>query len=130
MGMLVDDLKKRGIPCWFAPQALRTGNYVAEEIEEAIWTRDKFIIVVSESAFESQWVSREVEAALERERKERKNVIIPIRIDNALESTTSAWGSELRRRRMVADFRTWKEAVGYEDAVEQVAEEISGRSVN
>ncbi len=127
---LVDDLKENGIKCWFAPQVLKTGNYVAEKIEAAVWTQDKFIVVVSKNALESQWVSREVEAAFERERIEHKNIIIPIRVDNAIDSTISAWGSELRRRRMVTDFSAWKETDNYNNAMKQLADSIIGCDVN
>jgi hypothetical protein len=121
---LIGDLRTCGLSCWIAWEALQTGSYIAPEIEDAIWTQDKVIIVVSQYSLESQWVAREVEAAFERERKEKKSIIIPIRMDDALDDTRCAWGCDLRRRRIVADFRKWTDDIIYRNVVEMFADTI------
>jgi hypothetical protein len=59
--------------------------------------------------FLSPWVEEEVEAALEKERKENKLMLFPIMLDDAVMDTQQAWAASLRRTRHIGDFRNWKD---------------------
>jgi hypothetical protein len=59
------------------------------------------------------WVE-EVEAALEKERKQNKLVLFPIRLDDAVMETDQAWAASLRRVRHIDDFRAWKDHDQYQ----------------
>jgi hypothetical protein len=43
----------------------------------------------------SDWVETEVESVLERERKEHKDLLVPLRIDDAVTTAASAWAKDL-----------------------------------
>ena len=54
-------------------------------------------------------MASEVEAAFEKERKQKRTVLFPIRLDDAVMETDEAWAAEIRRTRQIGDFRKWKE---------------------
>jgi hypothetical protein len=61
---LYTDLRKKEVPCWFAPHDLRPGTPILRSIEEAIHLHDKFLLILSKHAVESRWIEREVDAVL------------------------------------------------------------------
>src|SRR5205085_992309 len=62
------DLRKQGVPCWFAHEDLKIGDKFWGQIEESIKAREKFLLILSENSISSAWVEYEVECALEEER--------------------------------------------------------------
>ena len=54
------------------------------EIDTAIRHYDKLVVICSENSLQSPPVIREIERALQKEDREHKNVLFPIRIDNYL----------------------------------------------
>jgi hypothetical protein len=77
------DLRAKNLRCWFAPEDLKIGDRFQERIEESIRLFDKSMIVLSEASVQSRWVERKVNAAREREDRENRTVLFPIRIDDA-----------------------------------------------
>ena len=65
------------------------------------------------------WVEDEVEAALEEERTspERRTVLVPIKIDNAIEDTNRAWARTIKRTRHIGDFTHWDNNDAYQRAL-------------
>ena len=78
------DLQARHLRVWFAPEDLKIGDRFQERIEESIRLYDKVMIVLSEASVQSRWVEREVNAAFEREERDKRLVLFPIRIDDAV----------------------------------------------
>jgi hypothetical protein len=54
-------------------------------------------------------VQDEVEACLERERRQQRQVLFPIRLDAAVTRTRQAWAAAIRRRRHIGDFTNWRD---------------------
>jgi hypothetical protein len=63
------------------------------------------MIVLFNASVKSRWVEREVHAALEREDRENRTVLFPIRIDEAAMEAPQPWAAEIRRTRHIGDFR-------------------------
>jgi TIR domain len=101
---LYHDLRGKGVRCWFAPEDLKTGDLFRQSIHESILRNDKLLPVLSEHSVNSAWVQDEVEAALEREHREGRTVLLPIRIDNVVMQTDKAWAASIRRTRHIGDF--------------------------
>src|ERR1035437_68233 len=78
------DLQAKGVRCWFAPEDLKIGDRFQERIEESIRVYDKVMIALSDASVKSRWVEREVNAAMEREGRENRPFLFPIRIDEAV----------------------------------------------
>ena len=119
------DLQNKGVRCWFAPEDMRTGDKMRPAIYDAIRLHDKLLLLLSRSSVQSDWVGSEVETAMEREQREGKTVLFPVRIDDAVMETDSAWASDLRRRRHIGDFRSWTNYSAYQEAFARLLRDLS-----
>jgi hypothetical protein len=72
--------------------------------------------VLSKDSVKSPWVEAEVEAAFEKEKKQKRTVLFPIRLDDAVMETEEAWAADIRRTRHIGDFRKWKNHDEYQKA--------------
>ena len=99
------DLQDKGVRCWFAPEDLKIGERIRPGIDEAIRLHDKLLLILSEHSVSSQWVEQEVETALERERKQERTVLFPIRLDDAVMESKGGWAALIRNTRNIGDFR-------------------------
>ena len=106
---LHSDLQEKGVRCWFAPEDLKMGDKFRMRIDESIRIYDKLMVILSENSIRSSWVEEEVEAAFEKERKQNKLALFPIRLDDAVMETDQPWAASLRRTRHIGDFHSWKE---------------------
>jgi hypothetical protein len=102
------DLQDACVRCWFAPVSLAIGDRFRDEINEAIHLQDKLLLLLSVDSIDSAWVQTEVETAFERERREHRNVLFPVRLDDSAISTGNAWAGEIRRTRHIGDFKSWR----------------------
>jgi len=73
----------------------------------------------------SAWVRREVEAAREREDREKRDILFPIRLDDAVFEVNEAWAVEIRRAKHIGDFRNWKSPDGYRTALERLLRDLT-----
>jgi len=109
-------LQNKGVHCWFAPKDLKTGDRIRPEIDKAIQLLDKLLIVISKNSVKSPWVEKEVETAFEKERRQKRTVLFPIRSDDAVMRTKQAWAADIRRARHIGDFSDWKNHGEYQKA--------------
>ena len=65
-------------------QNAKWGEPVRGEIDTAIRHYDKLVVICSQHSLQSPAVIREIERALQKEDREHKNVLFPIRIDDYL----------------------------------------------
>ena len=87
------DLQANNVVCWYAPENLKIGDKFWYRINESIEGYDKFLVILSENSLESEWVEKEVMAALEKEDKQpNRLVLFPIMIDKAVTKTKKPWG--------------------------------------
>ena len=110
------DLRARGVRMWFDDDDLKIGDRIRPGINEAVRTHQKFMLVLSEQSIASDWVEGEVEAALERERREKRTVLFPIKLDDPIQETSIAWASHIRQTRHIGDFRGWENHGVYQRA--------------
>lgn len=106
---LYADLQNKGVRCWLASEDLKIGERIRVGIDEAIRLHDKLLLVLSKHSVASDWVEQEVETALERERKEKRTVLFPIRLDNAVMKVGLDWRALIRNTRNIGDFTRWKD---------------------
>jgi hypothetical protein len=89
------DLRTMKIPCWFAPEDLKSGDRFTECIEDCIRDFDKVMVVLSAASILSRWVEREVLAAREREDRQGGTVLLPITIDDTIHHAPQPWAAEI-----------------------------------
>jgi hypothetical protein len=61
-------------------------------------------------------VQKEVETAFEKEGKENRIVLFPLRIDESVMQSAVGWAADIRRMRHIGDFRQWKDHDAYQQS--------------
>jgi len=122
------DLQAKGIRCWFAPEDLKTGTKFRQRIDEAIHLQDKLLLLLSEHSIASAWVENEVEAALEKEDRQQREVLFPVRLDESVMYTSQAWAAKLRRTYHIGDFTTWTNPQAYQQAFERLLRDLKAEN--
>jgi hypothetical protein len=119
------DLQSNGVSCWFAPHDLKIGDKLRTQIYEAIQGKDKLLLILSEHAVTSDWVEREVELAFERERQPPETLVLfPVRLDDAVMHTNTAWAGDIRRIRFIGDFQQWQDEAAYQRALQRLLRDL------
>lgn len=121
---LYSDLQNNGVRCWFAPEDLKIGDQFRQRIDEAIRVHDKLLLILSERSVASDWVREEVETCLERERREKRPVLFPVRLDDAVLTTQQAWAASIRRQRHIGDFQHWKKHDVYKTVLARLLRDL------
>lgn len=126
---LYTDLQAKNVRCWFAPEDLKIGDEFWERIDESIRRYDKVLVILSKDSVASNWVEDEVSRALNREREQPgQQVLFPIRVDDAVFSTTAAWASNIKLRRHMGDFTHWKDHDAYQRAFTRLLRDLKAGS--
>lgn len=122
---LHSDLQGHGVRCWFAPHDMKIGDKIRPRIDEAIHLQDKLLLILSEHSVASDWVEHEVETALAKERKEKRTILFPIRLDNAiLEREHIGWPALVQHERHIGDFTDWKDHDQYQVAFKRLLRDL------
>ena len=122
---LYADLQNKGVRCWLATEDLKIGDPFRDVIDQAVRLRDKLLLILSRPALQSEWVKDEVEAAFEEERKKKRQILFPIRIDDGIMRTRKAWAAKLRRQRHIGDFTSWKDHDEYQKAFDRLLRDLA-----
>jgi hypothetical protein len=121
---LYADLQGKGVRCWFAPEDLRIGERIRVGIDESIRMHDKLLLILSQYSVMSDWVEKEVETALEKEREQKRIMLFPIRLDDTVLKIENGWAADIRRTRHIGDFRGWKLDDKYCKAFERLMRDL------
>lgn len=120
---LYADLQANNVRTWYFPEDAKWGESVWGEIDRSIKIYDRLVVVCSRNSLQSGPVLREIERALNREDRERKNILFPIRIDDYL---FDLWEHERKDdllRKVIGDFRGWnRSAAKYNGAFRKLLE--------
>jgi hypothetical protein len=108
---------------WLATEDLKIGDPFRQGIDEAIRHHQKLLVVLSSSSVASQWVEDEVESAFEKENREGRLVLLPIRIDNTVMESDKAWATKIRRRH-IGDFSNLN-LLSYEAALQRLLRDLN-----
>jgi hypothetical protein len=127
---LYADLQNKGIRCWFAPEDLKIGEKFRVTIDEAIRVYDKLLIVLSDQSVQSEWVEKEVETAFEKERHQKRLMLFPIRLDDAVMKAEAGWAADIRRSRHIGDFREWRDHDAYVKSLERLIRDLKSGKPN
>src|SRR6185295_17813316 len=107
---------------WFAPEDIKSGQKIHEQLERAIQVHDRLLIVLSEQSMQSEWVMTEIRNARQSEIRENRRKLFPIRLVDF--DTIRKWkcfdadtGKDLAvelREYHIPDFSNWKEHDSFE----------------
>jgi TIR domain/Pentapeptide repeats (8 copies) len=121
---LYADLQAQKVRCWFAPEDLKIGDEFRSRIDESIQVYDRLLLILSEYSVTSRWVQKEVETAFEKESKENRIVLFPLRTDEAVMQSAVGWAADIRRMRHIGDFRLWKDHDAYQQAFNRLLRDL------
>jgi hypothetical protein len=117
---------------WFAPEEMKGGAKLHEQIGEAIRVYDKLLIVLSEASLQSEWVMTELRNARKAERQSAKRKLFPVRLVDF--ETLRDWecfdadsGKDLAvelREYFIPDFSNWKDHDSFEEAFERLLKDL------
>ena len=125
---LYADLQGHNVRCWFALEDLKWGERIRTGIDEAIRLHDKLLLILSKHSVSSGWVEREVKAALTREKKEKRTVLFPVRVDGAVFNSPFDWATEIRHERNIGDFTRWKSHDEYQKAFNRLLRDLKAEA--
>jgi uncharacterized protein YjbI with pentapeptide repeats len=118
------DLQAKGVRCWFAPEDLKLGDKFRTEIDRAIRLHDKLLLLLSANSILSDWVEKEVETAFDRERRDKRTVLFPVRLDDSIMDAVDGWAADIRRTRHIGDFTKWKDHDAYQKAFDRLLRDL------
>ena len=123
------DLQARGVRCWFAPHDIQGGKRIHDQIDQAIRTYDRLLVILSRESMSSGWVEEEIESARQKELHSQSNVLFPIAIVPYAEvrdwkSFNADRGDNIARKvreYFIPDFSDWQTNHGkYQAAFEKL----------
>ena len=77
---LYSRMREENLRVWFAPEHIRAGEKLYEQIDHAIQLHDRLLVIVSENSMRSEWVMTEIRRAMKTERNEGRRKLFPIRL--------------------------------------------------
>ena len=123
---LYDELQNKGVRCWFATHDMRPGRKLHEQIDQAIRVYEKLLLVLSPNSVHSEWVKTEIAKARQREIKEKKRILFPIRLNISIEQLqewecfdVDAGKDSAReiREYFIPDFTNWQNWTSFEESL-------------
>ncbi len=117
---------------WYAPEDMKSGQKIHEQIDTAIRLHDKLLVVLSEYSMKSEWVTTEVRKARKREVKEGKRILFPIRmvpfdVIRDWEAFDADTGKDMAveiREYFIPDFSNWKDHDSFEAAYQRLMKDL------
>ena len=125
-------LRDAKVRIWFAPEDIKGGVKLYDQIEQAIQVHDRLLVVLSENSLQSEWVMTEIRKAREAEKRENRRKLFPIRLVDF--DQIRKWrcpdadgGKDLAvevREYFIPDFSTWKDHDTFEKAFERLLRDL------
>lgn len=118
-------LKLNGVQCWLAEHDMRPGRRIVDQLEEAIDSRERVLLILSEHSIRSPWVNFEIKRARERERAAQSDVLFPISLLpfpevqkwTAIDADTGEDLARIVREFYIQDFSAWEDETTFQEAV-------------
>lgn len=129
---LYNALTKQGIQCWYAPHEMRGGRTIREQVVQGIRSRERLLLILSESSMCSEWVHYEIAQAKTKERKENRRVLFPISLVPCekikqweLEDDETPDLAKEIRKYYIPDFSHWRDDKAFEIELGKLIEALT-----
>jgi hypothetical protein len=125
-------MREANLRVWYAPEEMKGGRKLHEQIFSAIQVHDKLLLVLSENSLQSEWVMTEIRRARKAEREENRRKLFPIRLVDfdaihKWECFDADSGNDLAvelREYFTPDFSNWKDHDSFERAFERLLRDL------
>jgi hypothetical protein len=116
------DLQNKGMRCWFAPHDVQAGRKLHEQIDQAIRLHERLLLILSPHSMQSEWVKTEIAKARQREVREQRQVLFPVRLVSfeavrdweCFDADTGKDSAREMREYFIPDFSNWKNYDAYQ----------------
>jgi hypothetical protein len=130
-------MRKQHLRVWYAPEDLKGGRKLHEQISEAIQIHDKLLLVLSEHSLKSEWVITEIRRARRTEAEENRRKLFPIRLVNmdALrkwECFDADTGKDLAaevREYFIPDFSSWRDSRTFDEVFGRLLKDLGHHKI-
>jgi hypothetical protein len=117
-------MRQAKLRVWFAPEDMKGGDKLYDQIDRAIQVHDRLLLALSESSMQSKWVETEIRQARKVERREGRRKLFPIRLVSyaalqewmCIDSATGEDLAEEVRSYFIPDFSNWKSHDDFEQS--------------
>lgn len=129
-------MRDEGLRVWYAPEEMKGGRKIHEQIDEAIRVHDKLLLVLSEHSMASEWVKTEIRHARRREVQEGKRILFPISLVpfdavrdwSAFDADIGKdMGVEIREY-FIPDFSDWKDHDAFEAGFKRLLDDLKAEA--
>ena len=121
----------------YAPEEMKGGKKLFEQIDRAIHMHDKLLIVLSKESIASNWVQTEIRRARKQEKLSGERKLFPIRLCDM--ETLKQWEcfdtdsgrdiAEEVREYFIPDFSDWKKPGKFEDSFGRLCGDLQREGV-
>jgi hypothetical protein len=125
-------LRDKGLRVWFAPEDIKGGQMIHDQLDRAVQVHDRLLLVLSQHSIHSKWVETEIVRAHETEKREGRQKLFPIRLVDF--EMIKTWrcpdpdtGEDLARevrKYHIPDFTNWKDHDAFEAAFARLIEDL------
>jgi uncharacterized protein YjbI with pentapeptide repeats len=125
-------MRDKHLRVWFAPEDMKGGDKLHEQIERAIHVHDRLLLVLSEGSIQSKWVKTEIRKAHKAELEQKRRKLFPITLVDF--QTLQRWecfdadhGADLAaevREYFIPDFSNWKDHDSFETAFKRLLADL------
>jgi hypothetical protein len=125
-------MRAENLRVWFAPDDIKGGEKLYEQIERAIQLHDRLLLVLTEQSMQSDWVTTELYNARQAEIRENRRKLFPIRLCDfeilrAWKCFNADTGKDLAREvreYFIPDFSDWKNHDTFEVAFARLIKDL------
>jgi hypothetical protein len=125
-------MREADLRVWFAPEDIRGGQKLHHQIDAAIRSHDKVLVVLSPSSMNSEWVLSEMRKARKAELETGRRKLFPIRLTDI--ETLRSWecfdadtGRDIAveiREYFIPDFSNWRQQNDFENAFHRLINDL------
>ena len=125
-------MQQEHLRVWYAPEDIKGGKKLEEQIDQAIRNHDKLLLVLSKESMESEWVITEIRKARDKESKGKRRRLFPIRLVDF--KAIKKWkcfdadsGKDLAveiREFFIPDFSNWKNHDSFEEGFARLLRDL------
>jgi hypothetical protein len=121
-------LRGEGVRVWFAPDDVLPGSKLHEQIDRAIRSVDRLLVVLSGESMKSQWVMTELRKARKREVEEGRQILFPIALApldeiREWECFDADTGKDIAvelREYFIPNFSNWRDPAQFEQQMQRL----------
>src|ERR1035437_39948 len=129
---LCRDLQAEGVGVWFAPHDIQGGKKLHEQLDAAIGSYDRVLLILSSNSMKSEWVATEIAKARKREIRERRRILFPvslvafsrIRDWECFDADAGKDSAREVREYFIPDCRRWKDEDCYRAAFTRLLRDL------